>query len=1281
MARHRNIRSMNYSEECEGYDDVYGHSVEDDYCVSPSVAEQFIYDRNRRPQMSAFLGQEEEIAEEDEEEEDGEEHQHGTGGVPKCAMVSGAKGLSDMDYARLQSCLEEVRNVIGDSIAEQTMIEAVLSSDFNVEKALNMVLNNATEVDHSGALKTSKADQRKEKDVCLNCNSYSPQKGSNNNACPIPGSEVSLTAPIVGGSDCHNEVGVGEGGSISSMQGVTMEKEDNPFPLHPSGPPSAGYVLPSLTEDDGRGDGDDGSQEGAVFVSDPSQLKQVLSSNLPQSDSDDEDTAFPSLHSLVIHNTSSHDAKPPSFVWPTTGLQIETGDDSEDSTDEFSSLCSLVVHNRSESVPALPKVHVPFTVPPLLRIPGKTDIEPKAAIPLLPQCPSDPSSEEEDDFSSLHSLVIRNRSASIGDENRENVGGMPQEQIKSLSMPPQVISGSCVGQSSPLSEIMEVRDSDSDEEDNYSSLCSLVIHNRKAQSEVSNPKGRIPPCDSIQETALAVPSWESGRKGCAQEVMDKMQSEPFVIPTLLVMSKSGVSGVSSGPNFEKGSEVSEEEDDYVIDLCGTLKSMDVKSISSVEESDAEDVPVETKIPSGVDESGKKEMKWRILHEGWVQEPVENMRLLDVNSGKLSPFGRVLCKNWDCLKQLECPEKRDTVIGNCSTLVFHFDKESPDDICRRLRSQKYLIQVKAAKFTSILTTCWFPNCPLVMFSPLGTLFLAPKKQVVGLKEEEEGGGVGGGAGDGGMHHPTRADAATIPVAVVVVPAAIKTITKGFDIKGSKPNSRELSPRSQSPAPAGDKRVPDEEVPEERSMPMAGEDPIAADRDNITPLKSRGTVDAVSQYAKERGGEGKKELLHMVVVGHVDAGKSTLMGHLLYALGQVNKRVMHKYEQESKKLGKQSFVYAWILDETGEERSRGITMDVGQNRFDTPTKSVVLLDAPGHRDFIPNMISGAARADVALLVVDATRGEFETGFESGGQTREHALLVRSLGVSQLAVAVNKMDNVGWSQERFSEVASKLGTFLKQAGFREGDITFVPCSGLVGQNLAVAPTEEALLKWYSGPCLLDVIDNFKTPPRPIVKPFRMSVNDIFKGTGSGFCVSGRVETGTLQLGDRVLVQPQGELAQIKGIAIDELPAQVTFAGDQPCVTLSGIDMQNVMVGYILSDPANPLPVTSRITARIVVFNIKVPITRGFPVVFHHQSLLEQAVITKLIAQLNKSTGEVVKKHPRCLTKNSNATVEIETARPICVELYRDVKELGRFMLRSGGLTIAAGLVTQIH
>jgi elongation factor 1 alpha-like protein len=314
--------------------------------------------------------------------------------------------------------------------------------------------------------------------------------------------------------------------------------------------------------------------------------------------------------------------------------------------------------------------------------------------------------------------------------------------------------------------------------------------------------------------------------------------------------------------------------------------------------------------------------------------------------------------------------------------------------------------------------------------------------------------------------------------------------------------------------------------------------------------------------------------------------------------VNQRTMHKYEQESRKLGKQSFMYAWVLDETGEERNRGITMDVGRSQFETKTKHVTLLDAPGHKDFIPNMISGAGQADVALLVVDATRGEFETGFDFGGQTREHALLVRSLGVTQLAVAINKLDTVSWSKERFDEISQKLKTFLKQAGFREGDVTFVPCSGLTGQNLTSKPTENELLTWYSGPCLLEVIDSFRTPDRSVSKPFRLSVNDIFKGTGSGFCVSGRVETGSLNVGDRVMVCPSRELSNVKSLFIEDLSQTVVFAGDQATVTLSGIEMQNVSIGNVLCDPQNPVQVSSKFQARIVVFNLTVPITKGFSV-----------------------------------------------------------------------------------
>uniref|UniRef100_A0A1L8DRS6 Putative translation elongation factor ef-1 alpha/tu n=1 Tax=Nyssomyia neivai TaxID=330878 RepID=A0A1L8DRS6_9DIPT len=495
--------------------------------------------------------------------------------------------------------------------------------------------------------------------------------------------------------------------------------------------------------------------------------------------------------------------------------------------------------------------------------------------------------------------------------------------------------------------------------------------------------------------------------------------------------------------------------------------------------------------------------------------------------------------------------------------------------------------------------------------------------------------------------------TAPTVTITPTPDRTTVKRGFDVN---------SPNVQSPIASG------------RNTPEIGDEGRTPSRAGAKEHQRN----PQEMYQKER--RSGKSHIHMVVIGHVDAGKSTLMGHLLFDLGNVPQRMMHKYEQESKKVGKSSFMYAWVLDETGEERTRGITMDVGSSRFETDTKIITLLDAPGHKDFIPNMISGATQADVALLVVDATTGEFETGFELGGQTREHALLVRSLGVSQLGVVVNKLDTVNWSQERFDEIVGKLRVFLKQAGFKEGDITYIPCSGLTGENLVKVPSDEKLIQWYTGPTLVSVIDKFKTPERSVEKPFRMSVNDIFKGTGSGLCISGRIETGVVCLNDKVLVSPSREQGQVKSIQIDEVSHSSAFAGDQVSITLSGADISNISVGHIICDMTNPVPIATRFRARIIVFNVRVPITIGFPVLLHHQSSIEPGSIVKLKAQLHKGSGEVIKKNPRCLGNNSCALVEIETTKPICVEKYSDIKELGRIMLRVGGVTIAAGLITEI-
>ncbi|KAK2890237.1 HBS1-like protein isoform X1 [Channa argus] len=510
---------------------------------------------------------------------------------------------------------------------------------------------------------------------------------------------------------------------------------------------------------------------------------------------------------------------------------------------------------------------------------------------------------------------------------------------------------------------------------------------------------------------------------------------------------------------------------------------------------------------------------------------------------------------------------------------------------------------------------------------------------------------------------------------------KKQTMGFDVPSKGENGAVSAPLRRGGSPENAAVTSATEAtskrPDTPSKGSNGEESSAVPTPGRSSGKARQAIDIKAELERRQGG---KTLLNLVVIGHVDAGKSTLMGHLLYLLGNVNKRTMHKYEQESKKVGKASFAYAWVLDETGEERDRGVTMDVGMTKFETNSKVVTLMDAPGHKDFIPNMITGAAQADVAVLVVDASRGEFEAGFEAGGQTREHALLVRSLGVTQLAVAVNKMDQVNWQQERFQEIVSKLGHFLKQAGFRESDVFYIPTSGLSGENLTTRSSVSQLTSWYSGTSLLEQIDAFKAPQRSVNKPFRLCVSDVFKDQGSGFCVTGKIEAGYIQTGDRILAIPPNETCTVKGITLHNEALDWAAAGDHVSLTVTGMDIIKINVGCVFCDPKEPIRACTRFRARILLFNIEVPVTQGFPVLLHYQTVSEPATIRKLISVLHKSSGEVLKKKPKCLSKGMNAIVEIQTQRPVSLELYKDYKELGRFMLRYVGSTIAAGVVTEI-
>ncbi|KAI3654524.1 hypothetical protein MP228_000578 [Amoeboaphelidium protococcarum] len=440
--------------------------------------------------------------------------------------------------------------------------------------------------------------------------------------------------------------------------------------------------------------------------------------------------------------------------------------------------------------------------------------------------------------------------------------------------------------------------------------------------------------------------------------------------------------------------------------------------------------------------------------------------------------------------------------------------------------------------------------------------------------------------------------------------------------------------------------------------------------------------------ERVSKEKKPHINLVIIGHVDAGKSTLMGHLLYLLGEVDAKTMHKYERDSQKIGKGSFKYAWVMDEGSEERERGVTIDVAYQRLETDDRVFTLLDAPGHRDFIPNMISGTAQADAAILVVDAGVGQFEAGFLNNGQTKEHALLARSLGVSSVIVAVNKMDTVDWDVGRFQSIQEQVHQYLTSSvGFKSDSISYCACSGNTGENvLSLSAADKFPSQKQS---LVQLMNQLEAPVRTFDKPFRFTVYTIagglnIPGSSGAVSVSGRIEQGYVQVGDDCLLLPGGISVHIKSIFKEPAGDQVDFAvsGDSVRLSFSGVEENQVSGDSVLCSPTSPVSMSCAVEVQILTFDIKIPVILGSELLFHRQSINEPVVVTNLINLKDKSTGEITKQKPRAVPKQSIATVELKlkSGKPIAFEPFKTSKEYGRFMLRSKGETVAAGIVVQV-
>lgn len=405
--------------------------------------------------------------------------------------------------------------------------------------------------------------------------------------------------------------------------------------------------------------------------------------------------------------------------------------------------------------------------------------------------------------------------------------------------------------------------------------------------------------------------------------------------------------------------------------------------------------------------------------------------------------------------------------------------------------------------------------------------------------------------------------------------------------------------------------------------------------------------------------------LMSLGHVDAGKSTLMGRLLLELKFVDKHTIDRYRRQAEKSGKQSFALAWVMDQRSEERERGVTIDIATNHFETDKTNFTILDAPGHRDFVPNMIAGASQADFAILVIDADTGAYEKGLK--GQTREHILLLRSLGVQRLIIGVNKLDVIRWNQERFEEISEYIGGFLSGLGFQGKNVTFIPISGLNGDNL-VKRTEDEAASWYTGPTLIEALESSEpSAARALKKPFRMAISEVFRSQLGTTTIAGRIDSGSIQIGDLVLVQPSGEEAYIKSIMVDSDVQDWAVAGQSVSIALTNIDPIHIRVGDMLCHKTQPISCSDTFTLKAMAFAHLMPM----PVDLHRGRLHAAGQIQSITATLDKASGAIVKKKPRIVQPGDVARVVVKLASKAPLESGQ------RVVIRSGGETIAAGLL----
>ena len=417
--------------------------------------------------------------------------------------------------------------------------------------------------------------------------------------------------------------------------------------------------------------------------------------------------------------------------------------------------------------------------------------------------------------------------------------------------------------------------------------------------------------------------------------------------------------------------------------------------------------------------------------------------------------------------------------------------------------------------------------------------------------------------------------------------------------------------------------------------------------------------------------EKQLMNIVFIGHVDHGKSTTVGRLLYDGGALSEQEYRKLEEEAKSRGKGTFVFAYVMDNLKEERERGVTIDVSYKKFEAQKHVFTIIDAPGHRDFVKNMITGTSQADAAVLVI-ATKDGIQP------QTKEHAFLAQVMGIKQLVVALNKMDEVNYDEKRFNEVKADALKLLTGTGYKADNLKFVPISAWRGDNI-VKKTEN--MKWYTGKTLLETLDDLVAPPSPTDKPLRIPLQDVYNIKGVGAIPVGRVETGTVKAGDKVVVMPSGKTGEVKTVEEHHTQLAVAKPGNNIGFAIRGLGVEDMNRGDVVGNVTNPPTVAKAFTAQIVVLNHPTAIPVGYTPVFHLHTAQMSMTLTELKKKMDPKTGATVEENPKFLKTGDAAIVKITPMRPVCVEKFSEFPQLGRFAIRDMGQTVAAGIVLEIE